>query len=241
MEKIIHERLEQRGMQKLHLPSETPNSEPHIPIFASSDVAEKSRVIVIFGEPVQDLGILAGRVANGPGGLNKGSMVSVVEEIQKQCSSDSDTSPPGILIANPGQLYWWAEGKRVLTVTASAAIPLPSLVHSGRRYDPAVNSILGNETPEAHVTYVLSKVLPQLIATDAKVDIIAIGQSCELITQCLDATKVWSDWGHKLSAMLLIGSVYPVEGLTNSSFKEFLEKVRIARKRIRYNAAFNNC
>lgn len=225
MEKIIHERLGKQGLLKTLLPLGTSATKPHAPIFVSPKLEEKSRIVLVFGEPTQDLGILAGRMATGEGGLNKGSMVSVVSALQQQTSSPEDSSAPAILLANMGQHYWWPEGKRALTIKSSAAIPLPSMVHAGRRHFAAVNDIPGSEDPARHMEHLFCDVLPQLVGKDAKIDIIAIGDSCEKVEQFFDEQKNWLLWGHRLSAMLLMGTVYPTDVLTNSSFKQFLREV----------------
>lgn len=222
---MIHERLENEGLQKVTLPLSSTSEERHVPIFVSPSLMSKSRVVVIFGEPAQDLGLLAGRVANGPGGINKGSMVSVVRALQRQASSDIDTSPPGVVLANTGQLYWWPEGKRGVTVTASTAIPLPSMVHHGRRHVPALNNVPRNEDPAAHVRYVFNEVLQKITKEDAEVSVVAIGESCEIVTKFLDDEKNWMAWQGRLSSMLLLGSVYPDDELANESFKYFLANV----------------
>ena len=222
MELIIHERLLGLGLCKVPLPLDTPESVPHVPVFMSPDLEDRSRIVVIFGEPVQDLGVLAGRVANGAGGLDKGSMVSVVHELQSQVSA-ADNLPPAIVIANPGQLCWWPEGERPLTAIGSSAVPLPSLVHSGKRYNGETR-VLGHSTPEEHVGSVFN-MLKQKMVPPTRIDVISIGQSCELVMRFLDALDNWKYWSAYMSAMVLLGSVYPVEQFSNQGLKNFLEKV----------------
>lgn len=189
----------------------------------------KTRVVIIFGKPSHDLGVLAGRVVNGPGGIDKGSMVSVVRALQAQASSEMDSSPPGIVLANTGQLYWWPEGKRALTVMSSIQIPLPSMVHLGRRHVHALNTIPQNEYPASHVDYVFRKVIGSLAKQDSMISLIAIGESCELVTKFLDDEANWATWGDRMSSMLLLGNVYPNEGLKNPALEEFLAKVCLER------------
>ncbi|OAQ85078.1 arb2 domain-containing protein [Purpureocillium lilacinum] len=222
MEDEIHSRLEKQGLQKVLLPLGATLTDRHVPIFATPDLKSKSRIVVIFGEPSQDLGVIAGRIANGPGGIDQGSMVSVVRKLQAQDSSTTDPSSPGIVIANPGQLYWWPEGKRTLTVTASDAIPLPSLVHYGRVHMAELNNIPGNESRANHIRYVWDVVLQTMSNDDAKISIIAIGETCETVTGYLNDAKNWNRWAGRVSSMLLLGHVYPSDNLTNESFKEFL-------------------
>ncbi|KYK58946.1 Arb2 domain-containing protein [Drechmeria coniospora] len=224
LEDEVHARLEMEGLRKVTLPMGSTPDHRHLPIFVSHDLGLRSRVVVIFGESTQDLGILASRVANGVGGIDEGSMVSVVRALQHHVSSDADLDPPGIVLANTGQLYWWPEGKRALTTTASMAVPLPSLVHRGRRHVPALNSIPGNEVARRHVGYMFDTVLRQLTGADAKFSVVAVGDSCELVTRFLDEDVKWEAHGRRLSSMLLLGHVYPDDDLTNDDLKNFLAK-----------------
>lgn len=208
----------------MRLPLGSGPSDRHVPIFVSPDVSAKSRVVVVLGEPTQKLGLLAGRVANGPGGIDKGSMVSVVREIRRQKSTASDPSPPGVVLANTGELYWWPRGQRALTVSDSAAVPLPSLVHAGVKYVDGVNDVPGNRNPEEHVAYVFDEVLRTMMSKDCRVSVVAIGQSCELVARFLDSTAAWERWCEHLDAALLLGTVYPVEDLANDALKTFLAR-----------------
>lgn len=221
MEEVVHERIEGLGMQKLGLPLGTPKSKPHVSIFADGDLKNKDRVVVIFGETTQDLGLVAGRVANGPGGINKGSMVSVIQELRAQ----GDQHAPGIVLANMGQLYWWPEGGRALTMPAKAAIPMSSLVHCGVKYVPSLNDIPQNECPKRHVKHMFEEVLPALMNQEAKLDIIVIGDSCDIVERFLHEEGNWKVWGTRLSSMVLLQTIYLEESIKNPSFKEFLAKV----------------
>ena len=212
----------------MRLPLGSGPSDRHVPIFVSPDVSAKSRVVVVLGEPTQKLGLLAGRVANGPGGIDQGRMVSVVREIRRQKSTASDPSPPGVVLANTGELYWWPRGQRALTVSDSAAVPLPSLVHAGVKYVDGVNDVPGNRNPEEHVAYVFDEVLRTMMSKDCRVSVVAIGQSCELVARFLDSTAAWERWCEHLDAALLLGTVYPVEDLANDALKTFLARVRLA-------------
>ncbi|KAK7433234.1 hypothetical protein QQZ08_000170 [Neonectria magnoliae] len=222
MEAIIHDRLEKEGLKKMTLPVKASLFQNHTPIFTSPDLASCSRVVVIFGEPTQDLGILAGRVANGPGGLIKGSMVSVVRALREQAASPDDASPPGIVLANMGQRYWWPEGQRALTMTASVDTPLPSLVHSGKRHIPSLNNISGSETPLRHMATLFADVLARIPPNMAKIDVVAIGESCEVVENFFEEQKHWQVWGNRLNSMVLFGTVFETDKLANVGFEKFL-------------------
>nr|RBQ89832.1 hypothetical protein FVER53263_03943 [Fusarium verticillioides] len=219
LEDIVHDRLEKEGLKKYHL---LPENNRQSPVFLTPNIAKTTRIVVVLGEPTKDLGWIAGRVANGPGGLVKGTMISVVQALAKQAASPNDPEPPCVVLANMGQRFWWPEEQRALTVEASVDVPLPSLVHAGRRFIKELNEIPGSETPLAHMTTVLNKVLE--VNKNAKVDIIAIGQSCEVVLQFFENEKNWARWGERLGGMLFMGSVFPTDLLVNAEFKEFLAK-----------------
>ncbi|KAK1656269.1 Arb2 domain-containing protein [Colletotrichum phormii] len=221
---IVHGRLEKEGLNKTLLPLGAEPTSPNVPIFTSPSLASASRVFIIFGEPSQDLGNLALRVVNGPGGINKGSMVSVVQEINRQRASPSDNGPPGILLANTGELWWWPEGNKALSPTSAMAVPRKSMVHHGRANNPKYHAIPKNESPEAHIAYVLNEVIPSLLSPTARLDIIGIGLGADYATRELDTSETWSTLGHRINTLSLLGSTINVEELTHESFKEFLPR-----------------
>lgn len=225
MEGIVHQRIGGLGMQKICLPLGTPASKPHVPIFADVDLKSKDRVIIVFGETTQDLGLVAGRIANGPGGINKGSMVSVIQALREKAAAGEDA--PGIILANIGQLFWWPEGGRALTMPATAALPQSSLVHYGVKHAPSLNNIPQNERPERHVQYMFGEVLPALLGSDAKIDIIAIGDGCDIVERSLDQDETWGVWAKRLGSMVLLETIYLEESIKNDSFKNFLAKVQL--------------
>ena len=214
-------------MQKVTIPLDTPLADPHIPIFITSNLSSKRRVVVVFGGSTQDLGVIAGRVVNGPGGVSQGSMVFLVQALSAQVLSEEDQSTPGIVIANTGQTYWWPEGDRPLTITSSGEIPLSSLASAGRRMIPQLNQVRGNESSEKHVEHMLGTALPILLNKEAKLEIIAVGDSCDAVQQYFDIKENWDIWKGRLSGMVLAGTVYDTTDLVNNELKEFLAKVSL--------------
>ncbi|KAI2781478.1 Arb2 domain-containing protein [Daldinia loculata] len=215
---VIWERLEKLGLKKELLPLGTSDTnKPNVPIFVSSDIATKSRVVVIFGEPVQDLGVLAHRIIGGPGGINKGSMISVVSALQKQCSSPSDSSPPGIILANMGELIWYPEGKRTLSRSAFAAAPMQSAVHYTNVIGKG-NMIEKNSTARMHVGHIFQEVIPHFTKNNAKIDIIVLGGSADYVEEFLDLPLMWNAWKNRISCLAIVGGLYPVWDLKNDEF-----------------------
>lgn len=174
---------------------------------------------MIFGEHAKGLGVIARRIIGGPGGIDKGSLVSVVRAIQQK---DSST---GIILANMGETYWWPEGKRAITVAASGTLSMPSLVHLGIQYHPEANDIPGSESPLCHARTILSSVVPQHAKADAKISIIALGDSCETVVNILDEENAWSRLGPSLQSALFFGPAFCKE-VEQPGLQEFLSEVR---------------
>jgi hypothetical protein len=92
---------------------------------------------------------------------------------------------------------------------------------------PALNDIPGNEGPEQHVKYIFGEVLRSMASEKAMVDVIAIGDSCEIVEKFLDGKEAWGIWGKRLSSLMLLGPVCEADGLTNEQFKDFMTKVNL--------------
>ncbi|SPN99852.1 uncharacterized protein DNG_02704 [Cephalotrichum gorgonifer] len=224
LEDIVHSRLEKEGFEKVLLPLEASPTEPHVPIFASADVATKSRIMVIFGDTSQMLGVLAMRVVNGPGGIDKGSMVSIVREIKKQRCAPDDAGSPGVILANPAALWWWPEGKRALDTPMRNRVPMTSAVHLQRLHDDRTNTIPENHNSDQHTEYMFKHVIPHLTKAGAKIDVIGIGHACEALESFLDKDENWKKYGAgRLNALVFLGGHWRFGDGHNEGFKEFLK------------------
>ncbi|KAK3371949.1 Arb2 domain-containing protein [Podospora didyma] len=221
---VIHARLEAEGLEKILLPlGTTDTSKPHVVIRASSDMGNKARVVVVLGQSVQDFGVLAHRVIGGRGGINKGSIISLVQGLKQQRASATDSSAPGILIANPGELYWWPEGQRSLSPSARHAIPMSSSVHLGRYYDPVKNGIPENATPAEHVQHIFDKVVPALVPAAARLDVIAVGDVAEEVEDYLNDDAVWARLGSRMNSLVVLGGFYHSDRFKCDGFKTFMK------------------
>lgn len=237
---IIWEHLENLGLKKVPLPLGTSDlTKPHVPIFISKDIAAKSRVVVIFGETAQDLGVIAHRIIGGAGGVAKGSMVSIVSKLLQQRSSPSDSSPPGIILANMGELLWWPAGNRTLSFSAFSGTPMKSAVHYGMEVTDK-NKVPHNADMKEHVNYIFDEVIPHFVKDCAKIDVIGVGDSAEIVEQYLDLPAVWPQWKDRISSLSLVGGLHPVWELKNEEFANvFLRNVRIFMARISFLCPFS--
>ncbi|KXJ93811.1 Arb2 domain-domain-containing protein [Microdochium bolleyi] len=216
-QKVVHSRLKSLGLEKHTLPlGHKDVTQPHLPIFASKNMSSATRIVLIFGESTQDLGILAHRVLGGPGGVDKGSMVSIVQGILSQYASRIDNNPPAVLLANCGQLMWLPALRKTLTPTGWGSTRMKSAVHTGNLYNREVNSVPGNRTIEEHAQYIFESVLPSLLSSansqTARIDVIGVGDGADAVEQYLDTDTGWRAWGHRLNCIALVGGMHPAWG-----------------------------
>ncbi|KAI0521609.1 hypothetical protein F5B22DRAFT_595658 [Xylaria bambusicola] len=221
---VILERLDGLGLKTLTLPLEAdPSSTPHVPILVTPDLLDKSRVVVIFGETHQDLGALAHRVLGGPGGINKGSLISAVKVLLQKRSSPTDPSPPGIILANMGELIWWPEGRRTLSRFAFDGTPMRSAAHLGNYVDPKTNTVRDNEDPLAHVKYIFEKVLPAHVNPDAGLDVIGLGDGADIVESYWNCDETWKLVGNRINCFASVGGQFPDWEIKCDGLREFLK------------------
>ena len=193
MRREVSKRLSDVGLTTYRLPLGATETERHVPVLLSPNVATKQRVIVVFGERGLEAGIFSYRVI-GDEGINTGSAVDFVKSILQGPRSDASGSfhemplegqTPGIVIANPGQLYWHRGGKRAVTWSEWQGLPRQSAVHEAYRVDETKNKIPGNGDYEDHIISVFNDVLEETLAEDAEIDIIALEQTGAAVMQYL--------------------------------------------------------
>ncbi len=196
-----------------------------MPIFTSPDLASKSRVVLVVGETAQDLGVLAHRVIGGPGGIDKGSMVSVVRHLTQQRSTAVDASPPGVVLANTGQLFWWPEGCRALNHASRLSVPASSAVSFGLLPDPERNDVPGHRNADEHVASVFRDVLGSSLREGARLSVVAVGDGSDAVKRFLNHEKNWAVWGPRLDCLALAGGMMGQDEIKVAGLREFLRKV----------------
>lgn len=203
MRSIILTRLSSLGLQTLPLPLNTPLSSPHIPILTSPNLSTCKRIVVYFGERNQDLGVFAFRIIGGDEGINVGSAVDFVQAVQTGAAGNEE-EPPGIVIANPGQLIWCRSQSRAMGRMEWENLPGESAVHPAFRLDEEEgrNLVQGNRDEVEHVEYVFEQVLK---GKGARIDVIGsewtgaavvryLGRNCEFYVESLVAFVLLMQW-----------------------------------------------
>lgn len=210
----IQSRLLSSSMNLTLLPLGTPHTEPHVPIYTSTNVPTCTRLIVYIGESWQDLGVLAYRTI-GQESIASGSVVDLVRAIQ------ADADSPGIIIANTGQLIWYRGGQRAVTQTTWVALPRQTAVSPQMEIDEVKNRVPGNRDAGEHVAYIFDNVIPNMARKDVKVDVIAMGDGAPEAVRYLRET--WDKWDKNVQAVTLGTGFLWSEGEVGGSenFREF--------------------
>ncbi|KAL8762550.1 MAG: hypothetical protein Q9184_001458 [Pyrenodesmia sp. 2 TL-2023] len=190
----IHSRLLSSSINLTLLPFGTSSSQPHIPIYTSTNISTCTRLTVYIGESWQDLGILAYRTI-GHDSIASGSVIDLVHAIQ------ADQDCLGIIIANVGQLIWYRGGQRAVTQTTWAALQRQTAVSPQMEIDEVKNRVPGNRDASEHVAYIFDEVIPKMARKDAMVDVIAMGDGAPEAVRYL--REKWEKWEKNVQAVAL--------------------------------------
>jgi len=219
---IIEERLLAIGLQKTIIPLNAAVTTPHLHIFTSSNLSIARRIIVVFYEPKDDIGVFAHRMLGGEGGINVGSAVNLCRYIQGLHTSPSDLSPPAIILANMGQLRWWRKGQKAVTQMTWFALLQASAVDKPYRFDKIKNTIEGNRNTDEHIDYIFNHVISELAHPEAKIDVIGVSEGAMGVSRFLEQPANWKKWESRVQAFAAIATWYQSIDCKNPKFLEWM-------------------
>ncbi len=205
----------------MRLPIGASKEDRHVPILVSTDLAQKNRIIVLFSERNQDLGIFSYRTI-GNETIKKGSAIGFVSAIMSGVGFASGEEIPGIILANPGQLLWYRGGRRAVTRTEWANLPRETAVAEPFRIDEVKNKIPGNEEHEAHVNYIFNNVIDGIAKKDARVDVIGLEWTGQAAIKYLSAN--WKKYASRTGGICLASPQHELLDLGTEEFMDFFDK-----------------
>lgn len=192
----VLKRLAALNIKPFYLPQLTtdePVNEASLPILMSPpEKMRKCEQVILINNSIQDdLGIFSYRIATHEGGIEAGSVISLIRNVLKRASPDGDPhnpAAPGFIILNPGQLLYSYRQERAMTTPSWNALPRASGVHDGTRIHPTLNRMDGNHDAQAHVNFVFENVISnnRIVSRDAYIFCIARDLGAEHLAEYLD-------------------------------------------------------
>ncbi|KAG9235573.1 Arb2 domain-containing protein [Amylocarpus encephaloides] len=219
--KIVLERLERLTMERLLLPFDAQVTDPSVLTLVSRNIVQQKRVIILFYEHTQDLGIFAYRIIGGKGGINQGSAVDFVNHILYH-KVPQLTQPASIILANMGQLRWSRKYKKAMTQVSWLALPRSSAVEQPFRMDEIHNTIPGNRNGAEHVNYIFNEVVEQYCPKDATIQVIGVSDGATKFFEFLDDFRNFQKWASRISAFAAVAPINDAGDIRTENFKSWL-------------------
>lgn len=150
-----------------------------MPVLVSPNILNAPRVILVFGEPVQDLGIWSYRTILQDG-INIGSAVNFTKAVLGESQGAETTDRSGkrtdtaLILANTGQLLWHCGTTRAITSQTWLANSRPSGI-SDQAGMSHRNVIPWNRDWQEHINYVF-QALWRYLGTSSRVDVIGMSE-----------------------------------------------------------------
>ncbi|KAF2839005.1 hypothetical protein M501DRAFT_933372 [Patellaria atrata CBS 101060] len=180
----VNKRLKEAGLQELYLPQETtdkPRNKPHLPIMITpnDELKSKKRVIVIINHSYQDLGITSHRYLQREGGLEGGTLVRFIKNVNSRLADQE--GPPGFVILNPGMLVFSYKANAAMTHLSWHCKRLPSRYHPSDMQHDNLNNIPGHTSPSEHIRSVFQRVInnPDYVNKDAQLYVVGLNDGAD--------------------------------------------------------------
>ncbi|KOS44916.1 hypothetical protein ACN38_g4176 [Penicillium nordicum] len=191
----IIDRLLGMGMHFMKIPK---GSSRQAPIMVSGNITTARRVVVFFGETIEDLGVFSYRDACDDG-ISFGSIVGFAKGLLGENAQDS---PNALILANTGQTVWYNSGWSAMTADSFHGQHRGSAVERKRPLDASRNMI-GNGSIGEHVENIFHQVLMRgHFRVGAMIDIIGMSEGGHAAMTYLK--KNWSFWSPHISSLSLI-------------------------------------
>ncbi|KAJ5551125.1 hypothetical protein N7461_005823 [Penicillium sp. DV-2018c] len=192
LRRLVIDRLVELNMDVVKY-SEGPNA----PIIMSRDFNNVTRVVVHFGELIEDIGIFSYREICDDG-IPFGSAVGLAKAVLQ---GQKDPATTALILANVGQHVWHNESNVAMTTTSFYHRAQSSIVEQ-RRLANSSNKVANNKSLDEHVRYIFEDVLMCHLPVGAKIDVLGMSEGGAAAMSYL--SKRWNIWRPHIACMALI-------------------------------------
>ncbi|CAG8887840.1 unnamed protein product [Penicillium egyptiacum] len=190
----IIDRLLGMGMHFMKIPK---GSNQHVPIMVSGNITTAPRVVVFFGEIIEDLGVFSYRDACDDG-IPFGSIVGFAKGLLGENARDS---PNALVLANVGQNVWYNAGWSPMTAESYHGQHRSSAVDRERPL--TARNVIGGGSIGEHVQNIFEQVLLRGgFRIGARIDIIGLSEGGRAAMTYL--RNQWSFWAPHISSLSMI-------------------------------------
>ncbi|CAI7579795.1 unnamed protein product [Penicillium glandicola] len=190
----IIDRLLGMGMHFMKVPK---GSKRQVPILVSGNLSTAPRVVVFFGEIIEDLGMFSYRDACDDG-ISFGSVLGFAKALLGENALDS---PNALILANAGHTVWHNSGWASMTVDSFHNRHRASSV--GRERSLAPRNIVGMGSIAEHVQNIFEQVLMRgNFRVGARIDVLGLSEGGTAAMKYLK--NQWSFWSPHISSLSLI-------------------------------------
>ncbi|CRL17654.1 Arb2 domain [Penicillium camemberti] len=191
----IIDRLVGMGMDFMGIPE---GSKQQVPIMVSGNVNTAPRVVVFFGEIIEDLGVFSYRDACDDG-ISFGSILGFAKGL---LGVNAQYSPNALVLANIGQNVWSNSGWSPMTADSARSQRRNSVVERKRPLDD--RNVIGKGSVSEHVENIFHQVLMRgnYFQVGARIDVIGMSEGGHAAMTYLK--NQWSFWSPHISSLSLI-------------------------------------
>lgn len=184
----------------------------------------KTSIIIAINNGGTDLGVWSYRSLYREGGIEGGSCIALAKALRDSAlggkGKGDEEEEPGLIILNPGQLFYSHRNQAALTHTSWLDQPRASAVHPPHRIHPIHNVVPGNATPEAHIAFVFDNIVsnPAFVSPSARLYIVGIVDGSRWLLEYLDGKTLLP----RIAALALIQPTHSPSSLTSPALKSLL-------------------
>ncbi|CAG8257272.1 unnamed protein product [Penicillium salamii] len=181
-------------MNMWYLPLDRVRPDPQTPIFVSNNIHQASRVIILIGNLIEDLGVFSYRDICDDG-IEFGSVLQLATWAMSGAEQNT-----AVILANPGSQIWQNSLNEAVNMESFNARPLVSAAARSRAI-ALRNAVQVKESLFTHTQHIFERLLYAKLKLGSKVDVIGLSEGGYAAVMYLKQN--WSFWRPHISSIAL--------------------------------------